>query len=138
MGLGLVTLAFLICFTIIYISKGLESKPEWLSNAAARLTGNIQLLAFWGLFYSVAAILLSPIMVESRGLMLVVFLSSIVLFLLTLPYMLDYLLGKYPDKVPAAVVNELKNAVGFVTSREKLAGYVGGGISFLLFLMLFR
>ena len=60
------------------------------------------------------------------------------LFLLTLPYMLEHMLGKYPDKVPAPIVTELRNVVGFVTKREQLAGYVGAAFCFLLFIALFR
>jgi hypothetical protein len=60
------------------------------------------------------------------------------LFFMTLPYMLDHFLIKYPGKIPSSVVTELKNIVGVVASREKIAGYAGAALSFMLFLMLAR
>jgi hypothetical protein len=138
MGLGLITLFFLLCFTVLYLSKGLATRPEWLSKAAEKVTDNVQVLSFWGLIYSVIAVVLTPLIVRGGGTILVGVLSNALLFFLILPYMMEHLLQKYQDKVPAPVVEELKNAVAFITSREKIAGYVGAGFSFLLFVVLFR
>jgi hypothetical protein len=138
MGLGIITLFFLVSFTLLYVSKTLSNKPEWVTKAADKVASNIDVLAFWGLIYSVVAIVLSPLAVWGRFALLIVFLSNIVLFLLTLPYMLDHLVAKYPDKIPAPIVHELKNLVAAVMAREKIAGYIGAAFSFLLFIVLFR
>jgi hypothetical protein len=138
MGLGLITLAFLVSFSIIYLAKGLEKKPEQLDKAAGWLSARIEMLAFWGLIYSVIAAILSPIAVWSNVLRIFVFLSNVALFALTLPYMVDHIENKYADKVPASVTAELKKLAALVEKHQKNAGYAGAALSFLLFILLFR
>lgn len=138
MGLGIITLFFLVCFSILYVSKGLENKPEWLAKAADSVGRNAETLAFYGLIYSLIAALLSPVGVAGEFRAMLAFLANAVLFLLVLPYALDHLLAQHETKVPAGVARELKNIAAAVTQREKTMGYIGAGFAFVLFIALFR
>jgi hypothetical protein len=138
MILGVISFFFLVAFSIVYVGKTLTGKPAFLEKAEQKITDNLHQIAFWGFGYSIVAILLTPVFAHGNFALLVQLAANIVLFMMALPYALDQLLAKYPDKVPAALIGELKNLVGIVGKKEKAVGYAGAALSFLLFLTLFR
>jgi len=138
MGLGIISLFFLVAFTLLYLSKALANQPAFMVKAVDKITANIEPLAFWGVVYSLVAFILTPLLVSGGFTVMIMLLANILLFLLALPYTLEHMLAKYPDKVSPAIARELKSLVGAVTDREKVAGYAGAALSFLLFLALTR
>lgn len=137
MGLGIISLFFLAAFSLLYISKGMDQKPEWMNKAVNKIEDNIQALSVWGFAYSLIAIILVFFVAQAGIVLLTAFLANVWLFFLTLPYVLDRLLEKFQSSIPPVLATELRNISGIVARREQLAGYVGAGLSFLLFVFLF-
>jgi hypothetical protein len=139
MALGLMTLFFLVAFTLFYLGKSLENKPDFLNKAVEKITDNLDHLALWGLIYSLLAILLAPLAGLKFGFaFLVSFVANLAIFLMVLPLALENIATKYQDKINTAVLEEARRLVGWITGQEKYLGYVGAVVSFLLFVVLFR
>ena len=138
MGLGIITLFFLLCFTLLYINKTLVEKPSWLNQAAEKITSSIDVIAFWGLVFSVISAILAPLVLWGTVRVLTIFLSDVLLFLMALPYISEHMMARYGGKLPAKVTGELKNVALAVKRHEKEIGYAGAALSFLLFVVLFR
>lgn len=136
--MGLVTLVLLFAFVALYLSKSLDKKPEAMTSAVEKISGNLDKLALWGGAYGVAATLLTPVMGFGGGDMFIRFISNVMIMMMALPFVFNRFLPKFEEKLNPAILEEVKNFVGFITKQEKYVGYAGAVIGILLFAVLFR
>ena len=138
MFLGLITILFLIVFSLLYISKALGSKSESMTKAVNRITDNLDQLAFWGVIYGLIATVLCPILISMNMLFLFVsLLGNITLIVLALPFAFERFIAKKAETMNAAILENLREIVVSITAREKILGYVGGGVAFLMLAVMF-
>ncbi len=135
--MGLVTLVFLLAFTLLYLSKSLQKKPELMTQAVDKITTHLDQVALWGAVYGVAGAIMTLIMISNGGDMLVYLAANVLVTLMALPFIFDKAVGKYQEKVNPAIMEEAKNLVGWVTRQEKYIGYAGTVCSLLLLFILF-
>jgi hypothetical protein len=139
MFLGLVTLAFLIAFTLFYIGKSMTKKPEWLGKAVDNIVAHLDTIAFWGVIYGLVAIVLVVLLGNYDALLLFVSLiANVLVIVMALPFSFEKLSAKLEPKANAAVAETLRDLVGGVSRNEKYIGYAGAVIAFLMFAVLFR
>lgn len=136
--LGLVTLFFLIVFTLLYVSKGLGKKSEGMQKAVDKITDNLDQLAFWGAIYSLAAIVLTPL-VSNAGMLfvLVAIVANVLVFVMALPFAFDKLTRGKEEKFNAAILETCSDIITNVTKYEKTIGFVGAGVAFVLLAVMF-
>lgn len=136
--LGLITLILLGAFSLLYVSKSIAQKPEFISKALKFITDNIEMLALIGLIYGIIASVLTPVTTASSTEMLIRFLANIMLVVLALPYTFERLATKYADKMNEAFVSEFRAFTGRIMSNEKIFGIAGAVIALFLFAVLFK
>lgn len=136
--LGLITLILLGAFSLLYVSKSIDSKPEFLTKAIAFISTNIDMLAMVGLVYGLIAAVLTPIASLNTTEMLIRFLANIMLMLLALPYSFERLATKYGPKMNEALVAEFRTFTSRIATHEKIFGIAGAVLTLLLFAVLFR
>lgn len=137
--MGIFSLFFIAVFSLLFISRGWEKKPEAVVKAVDKIMENIDTLSFAGFIYGLVAIILTPLVApRGGGELLICLFSNVLISLMALPYALQHIENKYRDKVNASVMAELKNFVGFVTRHEKNIGLLGGVLTVMLFAILFR
>jgi hypothetical protein len=136
--MGLVTLGFLLAFTVLYLSKSLEKKPEFVSQAVTKINDHLDKVSLYGAAYAAIAALLTLIMVYGGGDMFVRLTANIMIILMALPFVFEKMMPKFQEKMNPVIIEEAKNVVGWVTKQEKYVGYAGAVISLLLFAVLFR
>lgn len=136
--MGLITLAFLLSFTILYLSKTMEKKPALAARAVETITTHLDKIALWGAGYGIVGALLTLVMVYGGGDMFIRLIANIMIFLMALPFVFEQMLPKFQEKMNPAIIEEAKNIVGFVTKQDKYIGYAGAVVSLLLFAVLFR
>jgi hypothetical protein len=136
--MGLVTLALLLAFTAIYLSKSFSKKPAFVTTAVEKITDNLDKVALWGSAYALISAVLTPVLVYSGGDMFVRLISNIMVIIMALPYVSGQLLPKVQEKINPAILDEIKNIVARVSKQEKYIGYAGAAISVILFFVLFR
>lgn len=137
--MGLITLFFLGVFSILYVGKGLDKKPDLLVKALDNIHTNLNRLGLWGTVYGLVALVLAPITIsnDNMGLLIRVF-ANLVLIIAALPYSIDFLIGKFQSSLNETLTNEIRNSVGWISRHEKVVGYVIAGFTLLLFSVLFR
>lgn len=136
--MGLITLAFLLAFTALYLSKSLEKKPEFVNQAVEKINSNLDKLAVWGAAYAAICVVLTLLMAySSAGGMLVRLLANLLVVVMALPFAFEQLLPKFEAKLGAKTVEKTRAAIACITKQEKYVGYAGGAISLLLFAVLF-
>lgn len=136
--MGLITLFFLVIFTLLYLSKSLQNKPQLMTQAVEKITDNLDQVSLWGAIYGLAAAVLTLIMIYSGAEMLIRLASNVLIVLMTLPFVFDRALAKFQEKLNPVIVTESRNLVGWITKQEKYIGYAGAVCSLLLFAILFR
>jgi hypothetical protein len=136
--MGLITLALLLAFTAIYLSKSFSKSPAFVTKAVGKINDNLDQVALWGSAYALACVLLTPILVYSGGDMFIRLISNLLIITLALPYVAEQLLPKFQEKINPAIFEEIKNIVGWVSKQEKYLGYAGAAVSVILFFVLFR
>lgn len=137
--MGLVTLFFLGVFSVLYVGKGLDKKPELLVTALDKITTNVNRLGLWGTIYGLVALVLAPITIsnDNAGLLIRI-LGNIMVVIVALPYSIDFLISKFQSSLNETLTNEIRNSIGWITRHEKIIGYVSAGVTVLLFSILFR
>lgn len=136
--MGLITFLLLGAFSLLYVSKSLQKKPEFVDKAVAAITRNIDNLAMGGVIYGLVAACLAPIMIANSTEMLLRLLANILVVVLALPHVFDKLAAKFEGKLNAAIMQEVRSAVGWISAKEKLVGIAGAIVTVLLFGVLFR
>lgn len=135
---GLITLILLGAFSLLYVSKSITQKPEFVTKALKFISDNIDMLALVGLIYGIIAAMLTPLTALSTTEMLIRFLANLMLVVLALPYTFERLATKYADKMNEAFVSEFRAFTGRIMSNEKIFGIAGAVIALFLFAVLFR
>ncbi len=136
--IGLISLAFLVAFTMLYLSKSMASKPKFMEDVVAKISANIETLSFWGVLYGLGAGLLSMIMARDPMELFIGFAAHVFLIVMALPYSFDRLSAKCAGKVNEAIMSETKSLVGWFTRQEKYIGYAAVAVAVLYFAVLFR
>lgn len=138
MGLGLITLFFLGCFTFLYVGRSLDEKPPFVLRGVERIEVSLGQLGFWGLVFGLVALVLTPGFVPGSNFKLIVFLSNVTLALAALPRALETVLKKWPDKFSEGLTKDLRALAAAIEAREKYVGYAGAFFCFFLFISLLR
>lgn len=137
--MGLVTLLLLGAFTLLYASKMLSKKMDFVEKAVKWLLDNMRYLALGGVIYGFVAFCLTPIAGGAlTPLNLCVRMwANLLLVAMALPYCFDVLISRYRDKINAAIVEESRGVVTWVSTNEKIFGVLGAVTCILLFIMIF-
>lgn len=138
MFLSLITLFFLVVFSLLYISKSLAKKPQALTDAVGKINDNIDQLGFWGLIYGVVAAVLAPILAGNFIGLLISAFSNLMVVALTLPYGFEKIVSGREEKINAAILEVLREMIGNIARNEKILGYVGAVTAFVLLAVTFR
>jgi hypothetical protein len=136
--IGLATLVFLLAFTALYLSKSLEKKPAFLTQAVDKITAHLDDVSLWGALFGAAAAVMTLIMIYNTTDMLVRLVCNVMVVLMALPFVFDKIAAKYQEKVNPAIMEEARNFVGWITKQEKYISYAGVVFSILLFSVVFR
>lgn len=136
MGLGIISLFFLLAFSALYAEKSIQKRPAFLSKAAAKVAENVDALSFWGFVYALAALILTPLFLTGGFTVMIMVLSNMFLLLMVLPFTLDRLVETAGDKIPGSLASEFRQLVEGISRREKIMAYAGAGMAFLLFAVL--
>jgi hypothetical protein len=136
--MSLITLALVLAFAALYLSRSLEKKPEALVRVVDKINPHIDIIALWGAAYGAVCFFLSLLMHLSAVDMLVRLAANGLVVLMALPFIFEKLAGKYADKVNPAIMDEARNFVSWIVRNEKAFGYAGTAAGVLLFVVLFR
>lgn len=128
--LGLITLCALAVFSLLYLSSSIPKKPPALEKAIAAIKRNIDDLGVVTLIYGVIATFAVPLLLAgalSSGVSVVAMflpmLANLTLVIMALPYAFHRFEDGMKAKVNAAILTEIHNLMGWITTNEK---YVGG------------
>jgi formate/nitrite transporter FocA (FNT family) len=136
--MGLITLLFLLAFTVLYLSKSLEKKPELLAQAAEKIDAYINDIALWGVCYGFIVALLTILMNYNGADFLVRFFANIWVVIMALPYVFERGVDKFREKMNSAIIEESRKMISWISRKEKYVGYAGAVLSVLLFAVVFR
>jgi hypothetical protein len=136
--MGLVTLALITTFSLLYLSKSLGKKPAVITRVVDLISNNLDKVALWGAAYAFIAAVLTLVMVYNAGDMLLRLVANLMIVVMALPIVFERMLPKFQEKLNPVIVEESKNLIGWVTKQEKYVGYAGAALSLLLFAVLFR
>ena len=136
--MGLITFFFVVAFALLYLSRSLDKKPDFIDKAAAKMSENIDNLALWGVIYGfVAAIFV--LISENTGLDIVVRLfANVMLIVMALPFCAEKIFTKVEGKLNAAVLENLRDLISSMVRKEKAIGYTGAASAVVLFAVMFR
>lgn len=136
--LGLITLILLGAFSLLYISKSMNNKPDFITKAVNFISENLEMIALIGLIFGIIAAILTPIAAKDTTEMLIRFIANLLLVVLALPYTFERLATKYSDKINEALVTECRGFTGKILAHEKAFGIAGCVVTLLLFAVIFR
>lgn len=136
--MGLLTLFFLICFTLVYLSKAWDEKPGFIAKVTDKISENLETISLWGMIYGFAAVLLTLIMAYTPGHLVIRVIANALIVLMALPYAQDRVMAKLQGKVNPAILDEVRSFAGWITARERMVGYAGAAFSLILFGAIFR
>jgi hypothetical protein len=136
--LALITLFFLIVFSMIYLSKGMEKKPPFMVRALDAIDQRLSLLALSGCIYGFAATILTPMTVSGVIDIPVRLFANVVLTAMALPFAFDQLIQKYEEKINPAILEGIRDTVNNIARREKELGIAGAVAALLIFGLAFR
>jgi len=136
--MGLITLLVALAFTTLYFGRSLDKKPEQLTRVTTIMMTHIDQMARWGGLYGIVATVLTLLWRYDLGDMLIRLLNNVMICMMVLPFTFDKLTEKYRVKINAAIMDEARTLVGWISSNEKRMSYVGAGCAGVLFLELFK
>jgi hypothetical protein len=137
--MGLITLIVIIAFTAFYLGRSMEgNRPEQLTLVVDKMIAHIDLIAKWSGIYGVAAAALTLVMRYTPGDMLIRLVCNVLICLMALPFIFNRLTEKYHGKVNAAIMEEAKNVVGWISRNEKYVSYIAAACSAILFFTIFK
>ena len=136
--MGLVTLVFMLLLSVIMLNNGWAKKPEGLSKIGANLKAYEQNIAFWGLIYGLVSLLATAMSTIDPVTMLVRLIASVMVIVMSLPYGTEKIMGMFKDKMKNPVlVEEIHDMVAKIKTMEKVLGFIGLGVSLLVFIRTF-
>jgi|GEM_PF-1508937 len=136
--MGLITLLFLGTFTLLYLSKSVSKKADVVEKAVKWIQDNMRYLALGGVIYGFVAFCLTPIVGGLTPMSICTRMwANLLLVAMALPYCFDVLIAKYREKINTAILEESRGVVTWVSTNEKIFGFVGGATCVLLFVDVF-
>ncbi len=130
--LGLITLGALAVFTLLSLSSSLPKKPAPLEKAIAVIKRKIDDIAVVTLLYGFFAAFAVPLLMAgmlssgvSIAAMLLPMVANLLLVVMALPYAFHRFEPALKKKANAAIMTEIHNLVGWVTTNEKYVGALG-------------
>jgi len=136
--MGLITLLVAIAFTALYFGRSMDKKPEPLARVTNMMMPHIDQIAKWGALYGVVASALTLLWGYGLGDMLIRLVNDLLICMMALPFIFDKLTEKYHGRVNAAIMEEARNLVGWVSRNEKNMSYAGAACAAVLFFVLFK
>ncbi len=136
--IGLLSLVLLVAFTMLYLGKGMATKPKFMEEAIAFITARIQVISFYGAIYGVLAASLFVLLAWDHTARLVGLFANVLIVMMALPFAFEQIAAKFEGKINTAILEEARSVIGFVTRKEKIFGYVGAAASLVLFAVVFR
>jgi len=137
--MGLITLLLLGTFTLLYVSKAVPKKPEYMQKALAFISENMRYLAMAGVIYGLIAVCLTPIMRNVVPLdMFIRMWANVLLALMALPYCFERIISHHKEKINSAILGEVRGLVNTVIAWEKIVGIIGVVTCLALFATVFR
>lgn len=137
--MGIITLVFLVCLSVIALNNTWDNKPQALGQMAARLQPYVENLGFWGIIFSVAAFLLAMLSSLNTTELTFRLLANLLIFFLALPYgyerVMVLLKGRLDNR--PELREESLEFVSSLRSLEKYLGFAGLGLSVVLFILIF-
>lgn len=140
---ALITVCALAAFSLIYLSAAMPKKSPGLEKALAAIKKNIDLISTVAAAYGLVAFLAQPIFMSGLPMslaayMLLPMLANLVLIIMALPYMFHKIEPLIEKRLNTAIFSELKGAISGITEKEKIFGYAGAGLAFILLLIMLR
>jgi hypothetical protein len=135
--MGLITLLVVVALTALYFSRSMDKKPPQLLRVTDIMTEHIE-YANWVFLYGLVALFFTLLLHYDLGDMLIRIANNALICLMTLPFLFDKWTAKYHGKVNAAIIEEARNIVGWVSHNEKITSYIGAVLATVLFFMLFK
>lgn len=130
--LGLITLCALAVFSLLYLSSSIPKKPPALEKAINVIKSKIDDIAVLTLIYGFIAAFAVPVLMAGLltsgatiAAMLLPMFANLVLFVMALPYAFHRFEPSLKEKMNAAIMTELHNLMGWITTNEKYAGALG-------------
>lgn len=136
--MALITIILLGALSLLYISKGLKSKPDFITKAVDFIAANIEWIALWGIIFALVAMLVTPF---SNYFAIDVFsriFANLMIIVLALPFSLEKMLAKAGDKMNEALAEVLRDITAAILRYEKTIGIVGACAAAFLFAVVFR
>jgi hypothetical protein len=135
---GLITLALLALFSLLYLSSSIPNKPPFIVKTLAWMQKNLNHLALAGVIFGFLAACLTPLRVYRAADMILGMLANITLVMMALPYMFDRFKAKHGAKMNRAIMEELTSLVGWIQQKAFLLGCVGAVMAAIEFILTFR
>lgn len=133
--LGLITLCALAVFSLLYLSSSIPKKPPAVEKAVAAIKRNIDDLGVITLIYGVIATVTVPLLMAgmlSSGVSVVAMflpmLANLTLVIMALPYAFHRFEEGMKAKVNKAILTEIHNLMGWITTNEKYVGGLGAAL----------
>lgn len=130
--LGLITLCALAVFSLLYLSSSIPKKPPALEKAINVIKSKIDDIAVLTLIYGFIAAFAVPVLMAGLltsgatiAAMLLPMFANLVLFVMALPYAFHRFEPSLKEKMNAAIMTELHNLMGWITTNEKYVGALG-------------
>ncbi len=130
--LGLITLCALAVFSLLFLSSSLPKKPAPLEKAVAVIKRKIDDIAVITLLYGFFATFAVPVLMAgmlSSGAsiagMLLPMVANLLLVVMALPYAFHRFEPSLKEKANTAIMTEVHNLVGWITTNEKYVGALG-------------
>lgn len=136
--IGLLSLVLLVAFTMLYLASSIASKPKFMEDAIAFMTARLQQISFFGAIYALIAAALYVLLAWDHTTRLVGLFANVLIILMALPHAFEQIAAKFEGKINAAILEESRATIGFVTRREKVFGYIGAATALVLFAVVFR
>jgi len=135
--MGLITLLVVVALTALYFGRSMEKKPPQLVRFTDMMTAHIE-YANWVFIYGLVALFFTLLLHYDLGDMLIRIANNAMICIMTLPFLFDKWTVKYHGKVNAAIIEEARNIVSWVSHNEKITSYIAAVFAVVLFFMLFK
>jgi hypothetical protein len=136
--MGLISMLLALAFTGLYIGKTMDKKPPLLERLIEKMTAHVDLIAWWGAAYGLAAMVVTLLLHYGFGDMVIRLIVNGLICTMALPNIHDRFVEKYRKYLNDALREELKNFTVWITKNEKYIGYAGAISSAVLFGMIFK
>lgn len=135
---GLITLALLALFSLLYLSNAIPNKPPFIVKTLEWMQKNLNHLALAGIIFGFLAVFITALDIRNPVGMILGMVANITLIMMALPYMFDRFKNKHGEKFNKAIMDEVTNLVGWIRRKDFLLGCVGAAMAAVEFILTFR